>query len=421
MFNMSNNEKQNDDLEKLLSNMPIFTDNRSKDEVYNRVQSEMKSANIDVIKRNNKPFSRWMPLVVSIAAVLLLTLLVSSYLETSNEESASQHKADEQADTMRTMDVNPASESKMEKDMKTTEEAEIENKDESFNSLAVESESLPIQPFNSARAVYEDDLNDGVAFHFSLTKEAYAYPITIIISKGKINEDFPDGWPNSLQLYEQYASAIDEVALGFDDYLPFQGHFVSVGDTLQHYLPKGHGYDEASATTAVYDDTISYIFNDYTYLERLNEDGTPINWDQVGVMGKENLVNGNKKQVYYKQTMSNGLTFLVPKGVSTEAPFTEMQKSVNDYFTTVVPKGVNYEVTEEGNTVIITFEETLDLATLEFDDSILMIEAFTLTAASFDKTVRLENVEQKIWDRFDLTNTLPIPMGPNGYMRSDIK
>lgn len=156
-------------------------------------------------------------------------------------------------------------------------------------------------------------------------------------------------------------------------------------------------------------------------MERLNEDGTPINWDQVGVMGKENLVNGNKKQVYYKQTMSNGLTFLVPKGVSTEAPFTEMQKSVNDYFTTVVPKGVNYEVTEEDNTVVITFEETLDLATLEFDDSILMIEAFTLTAASFDKTVRLENVEQKIWDRFDLTNTLPIPMGPNGYMRSDIK
>lgn len=418
---MSNNEKQNNDLEELLNNMPKFTDNRSKDEVYNRVQADLDAANIDIIKRNNKPYSRWMPLVVSIAAVLLLTLLVSSYLETSNEESASQHKASEKADIMRTMDVNPASESEIEKDMKTTEEAAIENKDESFHSLAVESESLPLQPFNNARTVYEDDLNDGVAFHFSLTKEAYAYPITIIISKGKINEDFPDGWPNSLQLYEQYASAIDEVALGFDDYLPFQGNFASDGDTLQHYLPKGHGYDEASATTAVYDDTTRFIFSDFAFLERLNEDGTAITWDQMGVMDKESLISANEQQVYFKQKMSNGLTFLVPKGASTVPPFTEMQKSVNDYFTTVVPKGVNYEVTEEGNTVVITFEETLDLATMDYADSILMIEAFTLTAASFDKTIRLENIEQKQWDRFDLTTTLPIPMGPNGYIMNQSK
>ncbi|MER2262169.1 MAG: hypothetical protein ABS934_09130 [Psychrobacillus sp.] len=417
---MSNNEKQNNDLEEFLSNMPKFTDSRSKEEVYNRVQLEVNSSKINKVKRNNS-FSRWMPLIVSIASVLLLTLLVSSYLETSNQESAIEHKTAEQPDTMRTMDVTPASETEMDRAEKATEEAAIENKEESLNSLAIESAALSIQPFNNARTVYEDDLNDGVAFHFSLTKEAYAYPITIIISKGKINEDFPDGWPNSLQLYERYAGAIDEVALGFDDYLPFQGNFVSVGDTLQHYLPEGHEYDRASATTSLYGDTISYMFNDFSYLERLNEDGTPINWDQVGVMGKENMVNGIKKQVYYKQTMSNGLTFLVPKDASFENAFTDIQKSVNDYFTTVVPKGVSYEVKEEGNTVVITFDETLDLATLDYEDSILMIEAFTLTAASFDKTVRLENVEQKIWDRFDLTTTLPIPMGPNGYMRSDIK
>ena len=415
MFNMSNNEKQNNDLEEFLSNMPKFTDSRSKEEVYNRVQLEVNSSKINKVKRNNS-FSRWMPLIVSIASVLLLTLLVSSYLETSNQESAIEHKTAEQPDTMRTMDVTPASETEMDRAEKATDEAAIENKEESLNSLAIESESLSLQPFNNARTVYEDDLNDGVAFHFSLTKEAYAYPITIIISKGKINEDFPDGWPNSLQLYERYAGAIDEVGLGFDDYLPFQGNFVSVGDTLQHYLPEGHEYDRASATTSLYDDTTRFIFSDFVFLERLNEDGTAITWDQLGVMHKQPLISATEQQVYFKQKMSNGLTFLVPKGASTVPPFEEMQKSVNDYFTTVVPKGVNYEVTEEGNTVVITFEETLDLATMEFEDSILMIEAFTLTAASFDKTVRLENVEQKVWDRFDLTTTLPIPMGPNGYI-----
>lgn len=412
---MSNNEKQNKDIEELLNNMPKFTDNRSKDEVYNRIQLEVNSSDTDRRKTDNKPFTRWMPFIVSVASVLLLTFLISSYMETTNEESAMQQKASDSSETMRSMDIAPTYETESSGDMDAKNEAATENKEQSFNSLAVESESLPLQAFNNARTVYEDDLNDGIAFHFSVTEEAMAFPITIIIPKGKINEDFPDGWPNSLQLYEQYASAIDESALGFEDYLPFQGNFTSDGDTLQHHLPKGHGYDTSSATTTVYADTIRHIFQDFSFLERLNEDGAPINWDQVGVIGKEDLVTKNKEQVYYKHTMNNGLTFLAPKDASTKSAFVDMKKSVDDHYTTVVPNDVDYEVREEGNVVVITFDETLDLATLEFEDSFLMIEAFTLTAASFGKTVRLENIEQKQWGIFNLTNILPIPMGPNGY------
>lgn len=417
MFYMSNQEEKNKALDELLHNMPKFTDNRSKDEVYNRVKLEMDSSDLNKVIRNNKSFSKWMPLLVSVASVLLLTFLISSYLGTSSEKSAIQQQATDKSDMLRTLDVAPASEVETtESGMEAKEDAAIENSNDVVNSLAVESELVPVQAFNNARTVYEDDLNDGIPFHFSVTEGAEAYPITIIIPKDKINEDFTDGLPNSLQLYEKYASTIDESALGFEEYLPLQGNLVSDGDTLQHYLPKGHGYDAASATSGVYTDTIRHIFTDFSFLERLSEDGTAINWDQVGVIGKKELASGNKERMYFKHTMNSGLTFLVPKDAKFENAFKDMPKSANDLYTTVVPKDVSYEVSEEGNTVVITFDEALDLATLEYEDSILMIEAFTLTAASFDKTVRLENVVQKQWDRFDLTATLPIPIGPNGYM-----
>ena len=110
MFYMSNQEEKNKALDELLHNMPKFTDNRSKDEVYNRVKLEMDSSDLNKVIRNNKSFSKWMPLLVSVASVLLLTFLISSYLGTSSEKSAIQQQATDKSDMLRTLDVAPASE-----------------------------------------------------------------------------------------------------------------------------------------------------------------------------------------------------------------------------------------------------------------------------------------------------------------------
>ena len=412
MFYMSNDEKKNRDLDELLNGMPKFKDNRSKEEVFNRVKLEMDSSNINKIKKHNKPKSKWMPLIISIASVLLLTILVSSYLDSNSQESASQHKESEQrSDTMRTMEMAPTTESEAKE-----ESSKIAN--DSMNSLSMDNGLVPIQIFNNNRTVYEEDLNGGTPFHFSVTDGGMAYPITIIIPKEKLDIEFPKGWQNSLQLYDHYASKIDEIALGFEDYLPFQGYFIAEGDTLQHYLPQDHGYDTASATTSIYGNTIRNIFSDFSYLERLNEDGTPVNWDQVGIMEKQEI-QGKNAVVYYKHVVNNGNTFLVSSssvGKSAAEPFVEIKDSINELYTTVIPSGVDYQISIEGDTVIIKFDEMLDLASLEYEDSIFLIEGITLTAASIDKAVRLENVEQKQWDRFDLTTTLPVPVGPNGYI-----
>ena len=115
-------------------------------------------------------------------------------------------------------------------------------------------------------------------------ENALSVPITIVIPKEKIEVDFPNSTPNSLELYEKYAFEIDETALGFQEYHPYKGYFLAEDKMLKHYLPADHGYDTASGTAEPYFSSINEIFTDFDSLSRVNEDGSPIEWDQVGIL-----------------------------------------------------------------------------------------------------------------------------------------
>lgn len=250
---MSNMEKEDRILDELLTNMPKFTDHRSKEEVLMRVQTELEDHKLeDKRKIISRSVSKWMPLVVSAASVILLTFLVSSYIneeKTMTEESKADRSSKEES--MRSMDVTEESveESRaIENDESKSKGQEQTNEMTTMASIV----EYPVEllPLNtSTTAVYGDSLNGGTVFHFSFMENAYSLPVTIIIPKEQIAIDFPDTTPNSLQLYERYADMIDEEALGFNDYHPYKGYFVAENNVLKHYLPEGHGYDTASGTS----------------------------------------------------------------------------------------------------------------------------------------------------------------------------
>ena len=76
-------ERNNDDyeLEELLTRMPKFTDDRPKEEVYNSVKMNIDSRHTsEKRKLFGSPFSKWTPYFVSIASILLLIFLVTSFL-----------------------------------------------------------------------------------------------------------------------------------------------------------------------------------------------------------------------------------------------------------------------------------------------------------------------------------------------------
>lgn len=413
--------KKEDELDGLLSNIPKFTDHRLKEEVYNRVKSEIETQ-VKYEKRKilGVSLSKWMPFIASVASVLLLTFLVSSYINDNSvhKESTSMSKEEKIStnDDMRSMDAAEESATSNEATV-----AEPTNEMTTMSSMKVA--NVELIPFQKSTSVYSDDLNGGTVFHFSFLEGALSVPVTIIIPKEQIEVDFPNMTPNSLQLYERYASQIDEEALGFTEYHPYKGYFVAEDEQLKHFLPANHGYDIAPGTSAPYWSSINEIFTDFETLMRVNEDGAPIEWDQVGILNEPSPLDGeHAQQSYFMYTASNGETYLSSNfgkrfNTLSEA-FENMKNPENEIYTSVIPNNVTYSYRDDKGTATIHFDEPLDLKTMDSVKATRMMEAFALTAASFGNEVKLENVVQQQWEEFDLTKPLPIPLGPNGFVMS---
>lgn len=421
MFIMSDWEKDEKALDELMNKMPKFTDHRSKEDVYNRVKMELENQNSEKNKRTTRMFlSKWKPFVVSIASILILTFLVTNFVNEKESSlskdisSRSMEQKSSKKEGLRSMD--PTEEASISSD---TAETESTNSMLTMSSLDIS--SIELVPLNNTTSVYEDNLHGGTIFHFSLIENALSVPVTIIIPKEQMISDFPNMPPNSLQLYERYANIIDEEALGFNDYHPYKGYFSAEGKQLKHYLPAEHGYDIAPGTSAPYWSSINEIFTDFDSLMRLKEDGTPIEWDQAGILDKPSVLSGAQAhQSYFKYVAFNGKSYLSPNFTksfdSLSEAFVYMKNSENDIYTSVIPNKVTYSFRVDHDITIIRFDEPIDLSVMDGSDANLMIEAFSLTAASFGSAVKLENVVQKQWNEFDLTKPLPVPLGPNGFI-----
>lgn len=417
MFIMSEKKAEDHVLDELLNNMPQFTDNRPKDEIYHQVRSQLESLERSgKTKRIKVSINRWLPLIISIASVLILTVLVSSYV--NNNQSFTADKASKSfmsEDKLRTMEV--------------PEEAAMDAEKNSSDMTSMTGNTAPtleLAPFNRTfTSVYEQDINGDTVFHFSLIENALSVPITIVISKEQIAIDFPNSAPNSLELYNRYALEIDETSLGFQEYHPYKGHFLEEGKVLTHYLPIDHGYDAAPGTAEPYISSINEIFTDFESLLRVNEDGSPIEWDQVGILDEPLMLSGSQKKVnYFAYKAFNNETYLTPNFNKSYDTLTEalmaMKNPENGIYTSVIPNDMTYTIKGDKEFVML-FDKPLNLESLDESEASHMIEALSLTAASFNQSLRLENVVQETWNEIDFTRPLPVPIGPNGFTMQPIK
>ncbi|SDN00240.1 hypothetical protein SAMN05518871_10319 [Psychrobacillus sp. OK028] len=408
-------EKKTEDhvLDELLNSMPQFTDKRSKDEIYQKVKSEIETQEkLEKRNRVGAAVNKWLPFIISVASVLILTVLVSSYISDNSNSTA-----DKAIESSMAEDRMTSTEETEEASMKVVEE-EKSNDMTIFSSP--ENATFELVPFDSSfTSVYDSDINGGTVFHFSMIENALSVPITIVIPKEQIDLDFPDGAPNSLELYERYAFKIDETALGFQEYHPYKGYFLAEGNMLKHYLPADHGYDTAPGTAAPYISSINETFTDFDSLARVNEDGSPIEWDQVGTLTEPLALQGIENNAnYFAYKAFNEETYLTPNFNKTfdtlEAALLDMKNPENDIYTSVIPNGMNFTVRDDKG-FIVHFDEPLNLESLGASEASRLIEGFSLTAASFNQSIKLENVVQEKWQGIDLTKSLPIPIGPNGF------
>lgn len=263
-------------------------------------------------------------------------------------------------------------------------------------------------------AVYPEQLEGNTLFKMGLASdEAESIPVTILIPNEKIVEDFGKDNPTQVELYNEYASHLNEKLLGFNEYHPYVGEITESEGKVIHKLPNNHSYDEDAAT---YYATLTDTFSDYSEMEIVDENSEPVILEDIGEEYTL-LTEKSKQHSYFKYVQNDGSEFLAPNFRETYSTVEEameaLKVSTNDIYKSVILPNADYSVSVNHDVVIITFKNRLDLFEYNQVEAMQMIEAMLLTAAGFNKSVQFENIVQTEWEGFDFTKPLPIPVGPN--------
>ncbi|MCG7343002.1 hypothetical protein MHZ92_02585 [Sporosarcina sp. ACRSL] len=391
---MTNNQWDDDKLEKILHSMPKIEDKRSKELVLERLQQDQRLKN----PRRVNP-KRWMPAIVALAALLLISLLIPSML--NNNDRAMQESG------------SPIS-LKAERSIDREAENEAMEEAETFDtSAAKESAAMTVSTAESY-VLLSDELNGAQPLQLGLMESANVIPVTFLIPESKILADFPEGNPTTLELYNKYAAEIPEEELGFDEYHPYNGTLYEEDGVIYHQIPAKHNYDLSSSTVNNYYNSMYDTFSEYDKLQLVDANNNPAVFESVGKSDEE-----FKKQFpYYKYVMPSGKVYLIPyeSAVDTETVvegLTAMKETNGNIVETLIPENVDYHVRVDEQIAVITFSEQLDITAFDQNELNRMVEGFMLTAKGYNMQVKLENVVQNSIGKYDLSSALPMPIGSN--------
>ncbi len=413
---MPNNKWDDDHIENLLKDFPNIKDERPKEEVYNRLQKAQKPKN---------KFKHWLPYFVAALAFLTFGVLLASMLGQNSNDSAfemsdtesgedeasvaesTEESVDESAEESSTaVEDGPAAEA--ESAPGESDETAAEESSESFNSLGDISSQAEL-------AIYEEQLDGFSLFTIGLTENGVVIPVSFLIGHDRLLEDFGSIDVEPVDLYNQYAAEIDEEALGFNDYHPYSGSIEMVGEEVAHILPEDHGYDLASASMNVYFNSLSASFGDASEIAIVDEAGNPANFDQIGPISP--LESDEKNIAYYSYNTANGNGYLAP---AYDMPYENavsaleaMKSSPNDLYTSIVPSGLDYTVSETEATVTVEFDDPINFDSYEDREARSLIAGMVLAADSFGKELMLTNTADSTWNGFDFSDPLTVPAGIN--------
>jgi len=347
---MTDNKWDDSKIDSLLSGMPDIRDERLESDILMRLKQD---------ERLHPPrramSKKWISALAAVAALLIFSLLIPSMLR--QNDSAMKDSAIESTE----LESNQAKMS-MDRSADTMQDEGAEAASASADKPEADAEAFGaavtrMVPEN--HVLLQEDLQGFQPLQVELVGDAETtVPITVLIPTERVATDFPQGQPDSETLSNEYAATIPETVSGLEEY---------------------HVNNEVSTQT-------------------------------------EQATNENP-QPYYKMVMPSGQSYLMPSEtghvLTVEGALLAMKEVQDDTLEKLVPEHIMYDVREQDGVVIITFTEPLDLSIMDPDEVNAMLEGFMLTAKSFDKRVRLENVIQTTFLRYDLTTDLPEPVGVN--------
>lgn len=179
---MSHEKWDDENIEQILSNMPNVEDKRSKDEVFQRLKDSgaFEQKQVKIVKKKIK----WLPIVVTIAALFAVVLIIPPIFKNSNQPF-------EDAATNSLMDA-------------IQEESSVEKKSEA------EMFNMTMTSTNIKTAVYVEDLEQSIVLPVEMVSDdGNVIPIAILIEKEQVIEDFGEQLPTDEQLFNRYAHLLE--------------------------------------------------------------------------------------------------------------------------------------------------------------------------------------------------------------------
>ena len=402
---MSHDKWEDDKIEDLLGKVPKIHDQRSKEDVLNRLKEDglFDDEPLSTNSQSTKPSRKfnWIPIAVSIAAVLLLAILIPSFMNSYSSDSAEKSAGVELSQSREAMDK---------------QEMEISN-----SAIEEDASVLNTQGNDVRTAVYPEEAEGNTIFQLGLSSnDGDSVPITVLIPNDRIQQDFGDITPSGVELYNKYAPLFNESAIGFMEYHPYAGTISELGDQVVHTLPNDQPYDYGTASMMNYFASLVDTFSKYSYDEvaLLDEEGNAFTFSEIGEPNAPIALKDESTQYnYFSYTQSDGIKYLAPNNreaySTVEEAILAMKEETNDIYQSVILPNVEFEVNVQDQVVAVSFTEELDLESFDQVEAMQMIEGMLLTAANFDMAVRFENILQTEWQGFDFTAALPIPLGPN--------
>ena len=406
---MSKSKWDEQDIEKLLNKMPKQSDHRTKEQFFHQLQQKglfdeathssedthPNKTNKRIIQRRVK---RGMALVATFVLVLLIPMVL--FIINSNQQEVATDNSDKKLE------------------MSDTDMAQMNQESEQ-----IKINTLPDRQMDLRTGLYEDEVVDETIFYLGLAGDAAeSIPVAFKIPTSWLNANGLDMEQSTyLDLYNKVIGLIDEELLGFPDYHPLVGRLEEKGNILIHYLPMDHPYDKGTASTTNYFGVIQDTFgHHYDELMILAEDGSPGAFDHMGIITEPIKISSLKQTAYFLDSSSDNTLYLNTNSRTSfktiEAAIAALSEKTNDLYQSPLISEASFTYNVVNSELVITFDKPLDVTVYQEDLLMAMFESLIFTAASFDLTIRFENIQQAIWGGFNFTEAIPHPISVNEQM-----
>ncbi|PLT28294.1 GerMN domain-containing protein [Peribacillus deserti] len=424
---MKRYEISDHEIQEAFKMLPKITDNRDKEEIFRNITRSS-------IKR--KKTIRWMPAAASIAAIILFSILASSYILPDHSADEKRSSSQELAGEVKKLDTSEGAEqetiddsdkqdqnSTTENNSGETEEASEEQKPADKEGTTEESsETVPEKKDDGVSKAAS--LSSSLAFSSDTGKQSY---ITLAVPDKQIQYIVPITFETEkvekqelLNELLDKMNTINEEDLGLMDFYPLnlsialgkEEGTINIDFTDKNDL---NNLYEFGLKTAL-EDTFRYQgFHKITF----STEGKPgVELPESGMVPEMTIEQTPKRSYLIYQAEESKPKFLVPNinaaGQTIEEAIKEMQnfQPVNSASPSIPGDMKIDKVAEQSGRLTITLSKETPLK--DDESSLLAIEAILLTAKDFGlSAVLFENPGLSSIGPYDLTKDLEMPAAPN--------